>query len=446
MKIEPSSLATPTRLPTFDCAPVAVNESRTARRGLRLARLSDQELIARTKHLAARECEATAELVASIAEIEQRRLYLAEGYSSLFVYCVQVLHLSEEATCNRITAARASLRFPLVLERLSEGSVTLTAVRRLAPHLTEENHKTVLDEARWASTNKIEEMLARLSPQPDVPSMVRKLPQPKTAQLLTGLVGTGHAQHLEPRLTSGVPPAVAEDRAPVSVAVPSSVATAAPLMEPPAFVAFKHAPAVASAQPAAAPVSAAPASHRPLVAPIAPGRYKVQMTVGAETYAKLRKAQDLLRHSIPNGDIAKIFDRALTLLVEETERRQHAQAKRPHKTKKKTSRAKSRHIPAEVKREVWQRDEGRCSFVGRDGKRCGGTGFLQYHHREPYAEGGEATAGNTALRCGRHNRHEAEQHFGFTREPVPERGREKQRAIDQRGAVETRSGTGKHPS
>ena len=54
--------------------------------------------------------------------------------------------------------------------------------------------------------------------------------------------------------------------------------------------------------------------------PLAPERYKVQFTVSRETHAKLRRVQDLLRHSIPNGDPAAIFDRALTVLLADLER------------------------------------------------------------------------------------------------------------------------------
>ena len=53
-----------------------------------------------------RERRATAALVASLAELDERRLYLGEGYSSLFTYCTQCLRLSEHAAYSRIEAAR----------------------------------------------------------------------------------------------------------------------------------------------------------------------------------------------------------------------------------------------------------------------------------------------------------------------------------------------------
>src|SRR5207249_4577043 len=98
----------------------------------RVTRLSNHELLAEAQRLAAREREATASLVAHLAEIETRRLYLGEGFDSMFGYCVSVLRLSEHETYNRIEVARAALRFPPILDLLADGSVNLTAVRLLA--------------------------------------------------------------------------------------------------------------------------------------------------------------------------------------------------------------------------------------------------------------------------------------------------------------------------
>jgi hypothetical protein len=73
-------------------------------------------------------------------------------------------------------------------------------------------------------------------------------------------------------------------------------------------------------------------------------------------------------------------------------------------------------VPVAVKRAVWVRDLGRCAFVGTGGRRCDERAFLQFHHVRPYAVGGAATVDGIQLRCGRHNRHEAE--VFFAREPV----------------------------
>ena len=147
-------------------------------------RLSDEALVAKVKHLAAREREATVALIAHLAELDTRRLYLAEGCSSLFMYCTQVLHLSEHAAYGRIEAARAARRFPVILERLEDGSVTLTTVGLLAGHLSEENHRELLDAARHQSKRQVEELVAQLHPQPPVPACVRRLPVPRPSTTL----------------------------------------------------------------------------------------------------------------------------------------------------------------------------------------------------------------------------------------------------------------------
>jgi hypothetical protein len=64
-----------------------------------------------------------------------------------------------------------------------------------------------------------------------------------------------------------------------------------------------------------------------------------------------------------------------------------------------------------VRRVVWARDDGRCAFVGGEG-RCRETGFLEFHHVTPYARGGTATADQIQLRCRAHNQYEAVEAFG----------------------------------
>src|SRR5881397_2205603 len=136
------------------------------------SRLSDDDLIAQVKALARCEREATACLIAHLAELDARRLYLPAGFSSLFTYCCEVLHLSEPAAYNRIEAARAARRFPVVLEMLAEASLSLATVRLLASHLTEENHQELLAAAAGRSKRGVEELLVRYFPRPDVPAAV----------------------------------------------------------------------------------------------------------------------------------------------------------------------------------------------------------------------------------------------------------------------------------
>src|SRR3989441_30221 len=144
-----------------------------------VSRLSDRDLVDQVKRLAARERDVTAELVAHLAEIEERGLHHAAGFGSMFEYCRDALRLSEYAAYGRIEAARAARKFPVILEMLVEGSLNLTTVGLLGRLLTRDNYREVLAAAKGRSKREVEELVARLHPQPDVPSSIRKLPAAK---------------------------------------------------------------------------------------------------------------------------------------------------------------------------------------------------------------------------------------------------------------------------
>jgi hypothetical protein len=141
--------------------------------------LSDPDLLARIAALAGKEREASVELVAHLAELDTRAsLYAAHGYGSLFTYCREALKLSEDAACNRISAARACRRFPVILDALASGALSLTSVRMLSPHLTPGNHAAVLARASGLSRREIEALVAELE-EPVLP-IISPAPTPPT--------------------------------------------------------------------------------------------------------------------------------------------------------------------------------------------------------------------------------------------------------------------------
>jgi hypothetical protein len=326
--------------------------------GPSFAHLSDFDLLVQVKALAAKERQTTASLIATLVEIDSRRLYLGEGCSSLFTYCTQVLRLSEHAAYGRIEAARAARRFPIVVPLIANGSLTLTSVCLLSPHLTTENHEEVLEAARHKSKRDVECIVAALRPQPLVPSIVRKVPSAKASAMAVDAAGLV------------APSGAAQLRDPSPLPVPKRQA---------------------------------------VVVALAPELYKIQFTMSREMHESLRRVQDLLRHSIPNGDPAAIFDRALTLLRADLEKAKVGATSRPHAAR--PARPGSRHVPAAVRRAVWVRDGGRCAFMGANG-RCTECGFLEYHHVVPFAAGGETTVDNVEMRCRAHNQYEADLYFG----------------------------------
>ena len=143
-----------------------------------LSRLSDSELLIEVKRLTAVEREATADVIRSLMEVKARHLHLAIGCGSMFDYCTRVLRFSEHAAYARIAAAGWAADYPLILDLLVEGAITLTTVTLLGRHLTPENHVAVLEAARHKSKAQVEMLIATLTPQPDVPSSVAAVVRP----------------------------------------------------------------------------------------------------------------------------------------------------------------------------------------------------------------------------------------------------------------------------
>ena len=145
------------------------------------------------------------------------------------------------------------------------------------------------------------------------------------------------------------------------------------------------------------------------IIPISASRFRLTVDIEDETFDKLQRAIDLLRHAVPNGDVAQVLERALTSLLRDLDRIKWAATLKPHEPREISS--PSRYIPACVRGAVWRRDGGRCAFVGARG-RCCATAFLEFHHLTPFALGGASAVDNIELRCRAHNQREAELFFG----------------------------------
>jgi hypothetical protein len=334
---------------------------------------SDQELLEGVWAAVTRECEDIAIVIAHLAEIDKRKLFAEEGCSSLRSYCMEVLHLSEDQAYPRIDVARLAQKFPVVLEMLADGLVHLTAVHRLGPSLTQENHLSILEEATYKSMARVEEMAARLRPKPPVPSRIRKVTRagqdPNPGEDGIGLFGSEES-------SPGGPDREGQG---------------------------EH-------------VRRSP-THGSAVSPLAPESYKIEFTGDAETVYIIRQLQELLSHQVPNGDLAVIIKDALLERLKQVKRERHGKGKRPRPRPKVSEPvagepSESRYIPLEIKNAVWERDQGHCAFVARNGRQCSERRWIEFHHVVPFAWGGESTVENIELRCRTHNAYEGELIFG----------------------------------
>ena len=328
---------------------------------LQLQTISDGELLRRLSELLHQSRRLESELVAHIGEVDSRRLYASHACSSMFCYCTDVLHLSEWEAYLRIAVARAARQHPMLLEMLGNGQLYLSSIAKLAPHLTESNREKVLARAVHKSKRQIQELIAELAPQPDVPTAVRKLPVRKSTQ----------------------PPTLAVEPKPKTLLGPDQVGV----------------------QPASIPV---PQPAR-TIEPLAPLRYKVQFTAGAELHEKLQRLSALTGSS----DIATVIESAVTEKLERLEAKRYGKTNRPRKSLENTKTTpSSRYIPAPVKRTVQERDRNRCTYRDQQGRRCPERNRLEFHHQRPFARGGDHSADNIALMCYAHNRYMAERDYG----------------------------------
>jgi len=278
----------------------------------------------------------------------------------MWTFCTERLRMSEGETSRRLNAAKLVRRFPSILGRLERGDVHLSALRKLGPYLNEENVDAILDEATGKTRSQLDEMIARRFPRPN-----------------------------------------------------------APTVEIPVVATMTTTPATAGAPPSPAPALAGPARIEPLSA----SGVLVQMTMTAEGYADLKRATDLLGHSIPDVDTVKVIERALRTLVEGLEKDRRAKTSRPQASARPS---KPGHIPAATRREVFARDGEQCTYVDSEGRRCECRTRLEIDHVQPRALGGGDDASNLRVRCRPHNLHAAEEIFGKEQVTARIHGRQQQ--------------------
>jgi 5-methylcytosine-specific restriction endonuclease McrA len=128
-----------------------------------------------------------------------------------------------------------------------------------------------------------------------------------------------------------------------------------------------------------------------------------------------------MRREVPDGDLSRVLERALDLLIAERMKRRFATTEKPRvRRDQPAAKADSRHIPHEVRRQVLARDGARCTFLSTDGKRCDQRALLELHHEQPFGRGGAATVENIRVLCRAHNQLLAERDYGqaFMRERI----------------------------
>jgi 5-methylcytosine-specific restriction endonuclease McrA len=139
--------------------------------------------------------------------------------------------------------------------------------------------------------------------------------------------------------------------------------------------------------------------------------HQIKMTVGPEFMALLAQVKETLAHAHPGASLETILAGCMQLALAGHARRARAATDKPRPTTRKTAPG-SRHIPAAVRRAVWARDGGQCTFRSAEGRRCDSRSRLELHHEVPFANGGLATVEGIRLLCRGHNDLQARADFG----------------------------------
>ncbi len=306
--------------------------------------LSNEALLAKTKELVIEERKLTTSILWHMNEIQTRRLYAEKGYRSLFEYAVKELSYSEAAAGRRIAAMRLLVEVPEIEPALQKGDVSLSTL----------------------ST---------------VQSFIQRKEEPVSKQekkeLVFALQGKSRRE------------------------------------------CEKHLVALD-------PDAATPQERERVVSPT---QTEIRFIADDALMEKLQSIRELDGHVQSNPSYLELFHRMADLTLKKLdplsskkpahkraandeapkptppEERSEENSQNPRETSPATGHSNPRQIPAELKREVWRRDQGQCTYVSQDGKRCDSRFALEIDHKTPIAHGGRSTLANLQLLCRNHHRY-----------------------------------------
>ena len=327
-----------------------------------LSHLSDQDVTRGLATRFGRRLTNDAELLEYVGEARERKLYAPAGYPSMKSYCMHEFRVEDHEASRLIYVARVARRFPAILPAIAEGRLHMTAVLLLGPHLTPENAEELLAAATHKTKDEIQQLIALRFPRRDLPSRVEAIPPSLAGPDRNGKHALEHVSGSEHAL--------------------------------------EH---VSGSEHAREHVEV-----RSQVEPLSEASFFLQATIRRTTHENMLYCQDQLGHRVARSNVPELLDRAFLALRRELDKARLG-AGRPRRGRGSSD---PRYIPLEVRRVVWERDGGRCTFVGENGHPCPACSDLDFDHIIPVARGGRSTVDNVRLLCRAHNQLEAERTFG----------------------------------
>ncbi len=388
-----------------------------------LRSLSDPQILSRIQRLVRRERRITLLVLDHLNELERRGLHLKLGYSSLFDYCTGHLGYSASAAVRRIKTARCLVRFSQLSAALEAGAVNLSTIAQISGVLGDENADGLLARIRGKSQREVEAIVAEyqpgVMPRDRVRTIVVRVPARASCAGALKYSAATPSMRAEPVVAQA---SAESDALLVGGAMPTSIACEKGDYNRNGCEYEKPAKAEVPPQ----PTTLTQTETRTLL----------QFSVRPEFMNKLNRLKSLAWHRLPaNASLEQVFELALDLAGDkidpikrikrreekrerkaikrcEEETREHRREGTKSRRAKGSSPGRRRHVAAATRDAIFDRDGGRCAFVGNNGHRCDANAFLQLDHINPVARGGAGVAGNLRLLCAQHNRYEAERLMG----------------------------------
>ena len=414
---------------------------------LELKKLSDQSLLSQTKYLVQKERNITIQVLRHLSEIESRKLYLKRGFSSLFDYVVKELGYGEGSAYRRIKAMKLCQEVPDTVSKLKAGSLNLTTVSKLQTYFEKQDKKA--KKAKKAQTEfnlKNQEVDLAFDRHDNFSPAAGCVKDNKVMSDDKNYSGNNISKNEENcKNNKGDMNNLKVDyRLRRGDSSQRRIAASFQEHKIQKMDLLKKVEGKSMSQTEKILCEMDPETHqiKDKVRHLNKDQIEIKLTLDKSSYENLEKLKNLLSHKNPNMSYGELFKILSELGLDKYDPRQklkkqnvvnpkqqtfenknkcRGQLEKKDKTIKKnfppeaacvrnnkeaSQRKQSRYIPAQIKRLVWTRDQGQCTYICPETKKkCSSKHFLQIDHIHPYALGGSSELRNLRLLCAGHNQY-----------------------------------------
>jgi hypothetical protein len=359
--------------------------------------VSNKALLDLAKAKSRQERALSLEVITLLREIDARRLYLGLGFGSLFDYVTKELGYEESAANRRIAACRLIREVPEVEEKIKAGKLSLSNIVQAQVFFRKEaklqNKKPDRDEKKEVLT-----LLENKSAREAQKILLERSPEQARLKEYQRQVTP---EHTEVKFVMSEDLRRKLEKLKLLLSHKNPTMNFAELIDELAKIALKKLDpardALDKSHRPCGPRDATVKSSRPSGTGDASGKSRTQ---GIDKKTSLHGLSgEGNREPNDSNSQTMSFDLPPTSAVQNE-----------------TDSFAARYIPRAVKRTVWNRDGGRCTFTHPLTKqRCQSRFQLEMHHVIPFAKGGQNSEKNLKLLCRKHNIHQAVHDFGLSK-------------------------------